>query len=454
MGNRKRTNLFLTMGSIVLALGLLGWFLSVIFEGEKPLIALRPLPEFISKDLVFDLTVSDKKSGLKKLDVSINQEGREITVFEKVFPFEGLFNNKGIREFDTEFSIDPQKLNLAQGRADLRVRVWDCSRRKGGDGNLSLFQHKMVVDTIQPAIRAISGMSNINLGGSGLVVYQTSSDTVKSGIFVDEFYFAGFPARGESQKEFYVCYFAVPYTVSAHPDVYLWAEDRAGNSSRASFYYHIRKKRFRTEKINITDHFLKRILTNFSNFSFDPAASDIEKFLKINSELRKENESVFYNLRSETSPDRLWSGTWVRLKNAATMARFLDRRLYYYQGKKIDEQVHLGIDLASLENSEVQAANRGRVIFADRLGIYGLTVVLDHGQGISSIYSHLSRMDVKPGQEVMKEDVIGLTGQTGLAGGDHLHFGVLVAGVFVNPLEWWDSHWIRDNITSKLAMLE
>ncbi|MCP4682337.1 MAG: M23 family peptidase, partial [Desulfobacterales bacterium] len=44
-------------------------------------------------------------------------------------------------------------------------------------------------------------------------------------------------------------------------------------------------------------------------------------------------------------------------------------------------------------------------------------------------------------------------GQTGLAGGDHLHFGVMVGGVFVNPIEWWDSHWIQDNITRKLALL-
>ena len=436
-----------------MVLGLLGWFLSVIFEGEKPLIVLQPLPEFISENQQFTLMVSDKKRGLKKLDVFVNQEGREVIVFEKTFSFEGLFNSKGVREFDTEFSIDPQKLNLSQGRTDLQIRVWDCSRRRGGDGNLSLFQHKIVVDTIQPAIRAVSKMHNINFGGSGLIVYQTSSDTIESGIFVDEIYFAGFPAQEEAPDGFYVCYFAIPYSTKAHPDVYLWAEDRAGNVSKDSFYYHIRRKQFRTEKININDRFLKRILPNFFSYSFDPGASDIEKFLEINRVLRKENASVFYNLRTETSPDQLWEGTWLRLKNAATMAEFLDRRLYYYKGKKIDEQMHLGVDLASLANSEVQAANRGRVIFADRLGIYGLTVVLDHGQGLNSIYSHLSKMDVESGQVVMRGDVIGLTGQTGLAGGDHLHFGVMAGGVFVDPLEWWDSHWIRDNITGKLALL-
>jgi murein DD-endopeptidase MepM/ murein hydrolase activator NlpD len=109
--------------------------------------------------------------------------------------------------------------------------------------------------------------------------------------------------------------------------------------------------------------------------------------------------------------------------------------------------------LASLANSEVQAANSGRVLFADRNGIYGLTVVLDHGQGLASSYSHLSDITVSVGQEVPTGNTIGHTGQTGLAGGDHLHFGVMVSGVFVNPIEWWDPHWIQDNITRKMELL-
>jgi murein DD-endopeptidase MepM/ murein hydrolase activator NlpD len=94
------------------------------------------------------------------------------------------------------------------------------------------------------------------------------------------------------------------------------------------------------------------------------------------------------------------------------------------------------------------------VIYADRLGIYGFTVVLDHGQGLSSVYGHLSRIDVTLGQEVKKGEPLGLTGQTGLAGGDHLHFSIMVNGVYVNPIEWWDPNWIEDNIHKKLALVE
>lgn len=454
MAKKKKTGFFLAIGAVLLFFSLLGWFLFIIFEGEKPKIALQPLPDFLSKSREFGLTVSDMKRGLRIVEVSVKQEGRKIKLLEKAFPFKGLFNCDGINNYNTRFSVDPRDLNLAQGRVDLEVRVRDYSRRSGGDGNLALVQHKMVVDTVPPAIRALSRMHYVNVGGSGLVVYQTSSDTIKSGLFVNDTFCPGYKAGEEAQEGLNVCYFAIPQDIEGQPEIYLWAKDRAENLSKAGFYYHIRRKSFRRDKINITDRFLRRIIPYFSYCAFGPQLSELEKFLKINQELRRENNSVFFNLKTETSPERLWEGTWIRLKNAASMAGFGDRRSYYYKGEKIDEQVHLGVDLASLENSEVQASNNGRVIFGDRLGIYGRTVVLDHGQGLASVYSHLSEIKVAMDQEVMKGEVIGLTGQTGLAGGDHLHFGIMVNGVFVNPVEWWDSHWINDNITRKLEVLD
>ncbi|WP_239027828.1 M23 family metallopeptidase [Geomonas subterranea] len=96
------------------------------------------------------------------------------------------------------------------------------------------------------------------------------------------------------------------------------------------------------------------------------------------------------------------------------------------------------------------AANRGRVVWADDLGIYGQCVIIDHGLGLQTLYGHLSRIAVKEGEEVRKGDIIGDTGDTGLAGGDHLHFGVMISGQEVNPIEWWDPTWIRNNVTGKL----
>ena len=121
-----------------------------------------------------------------------------------------------------------------------------------------------------------------------------------------------------------------------------------------------------------------------------------------------------------------------------------------YQGKQVGESYHLGFDLASVRNAEVPAANNGRVVFTGELGIYGNLVVIDHGLGLMSLYSHLSEIHVKVGDVVQKGAIIAKTGSTGLAFGDHLHFGILVGGVEVTPLEWLDPKWIKDNITGRL----
>ena len=422
MGSTKKEKKLLyslALIPLLIILIVFGWFFVIMFEGEKPTLALEPLPDFLSKPQAFTISISDKKRGVKSLKVTIGQGARERTLFEEKFPFNGLFNRKGVHRYEKEFSIDPAALKLAQGQADLNIRVWDYSRRGGGDGNLTLAHHKMVVDTIPPAIRAISRMHNINVGGSGLIVYQTSSDAAESGIFVDDLFFPGFARDGDLEKGMHTCYFAIPYNTTSDPSIHLWAKDKAGNVSKTTFYHYLRSKRFRQDQMNITDRFLTLILPSFSHLPFGAQDSDIEKYLKINNELREESHLNLSKLREKTDPKKRWEGVWLRLTNAATMAQFGDRRLYYYKGNKVDEQDHLGIDLASLANSPVQASNSGRVIFADSLGIYGLTVVIDHGQGLSSLYAHLSKIAVALDQEVQKGAEIGYTGQTGLAGGDY-----------------------------------
>ncbi len=169
--------------------------------------------------------------------------------------------------------------------------------------------------------------------------------------------------------------------------------------------------------------------------------------------MRRENYARLQEIVGRSDDRRHWADTFVRLPRAANRAMFADHRVYRYKGAEIDRQIHMGVDLASLANSPVPAANTGRVAFAGDLGIYGLTVVLDHGLGLFSMYSHLSRIDVGTEAMVARGDVLGLTGITGLAGGDHLHFSILVRDTFVNPIEWWDDQWIRHNITDRIEAL-
>lgn len=453
MHRRKKIAVLLILAVALSGVGVFGWFLSFIFEGVPPRASINPLPLYLSRSQKFVIRLGDNNKGLRRVKISLNQEGRRINMLDKHFPYKGILNNKGIHTFKTEFDLDPTKLNLAQGRLDFYVRVWDYSRRNGGDGNLTVAHHKMLVDTFPPAIQVISRENDAYVGGTGLVVYRVSADTDESGVFVNDFYFPGFKVQQDADNENHVCYFAVPEQLEPYPSVYLWAKDKSGNASTVRFNCHIRKRVFRDERMNISARFIKQVLPYFSFYHFDPNSTLLQKFLRINRDLRKENGEIFQQLGKTVSPERLWSGNWLRLPNSATMAQFGDRRTYYYQGKEIDDEVHLGMDLASLADSKVPAANNGRVIFAGRLGIYGQTVVLDHGQGLASSYSHLSKIEVQVGEMVRKGTIIGETGRTGLAGGDHLHFGVMVEGVFVNPVEWGDSHWIEDHISKKLALL-
>ncbi len=450
----KSSRFIIALLPAVLIVILLIWLLMTIFEGEKPQAHLEPLPDYLSKSITFNATVSDLKMGLRTVKVSVKQDGPVIPILKKSFPYDGLFNKRGIRTFKEEFTLDPIKLHLVQGQASLIIEVHDFSKRRGGDGNLTVIEHKMIVDTIPPSITPISRSHNVNIGGSGLIIYRISTDTSQSGVLVNDLFFPGIPFINDPQTGIYISYFAVPYNFKKDNTLYLWAKDRADNETKKVFFYHIRQKRFRRDKIRISDRLLDNIISSFPPDIFEPGKSKIEKYLHINRELREKSYAGIKELCQSATKEKLWDGPWLRMKNAATMAKFADQRIYYYKGKLIDKGVHLGVDLASLARSPVQAANSGRVIYARDFGIYGQTVVIDHGQGLYTMYGHLSRIGVNVDQSVNKGDTIGATGKTGLATGDHLHFGFMVHGIAVNPIEWWDSHWIRDNIYKKLNMVD
>ena len=222
------------------------------------------------------------------------------------------------------------------------------------------------------------------------------------------------------------------------------------------FEHRVFPKTFRRSRIEIDDAFLTRvessILRKTPAFMNPPSVPDdlLPTFLKINSELRRTNADQIAALAKKTSATMLWKGAFQQLSNSQVESSFADFRTYIYRGREVDRQVHLGFDLAKTANVPVLAANRGMVLYANDLGIYGNCVILDHGMGVQSLYGHLSSFDVSEGQEVDRGQPIGRSGQTGLAGGDHLHFSMLVNGQFVNATEWWDPHWIEDRIMRKL----
>jgi murein DD-endopeptidase MepM/ murein hydrolase activator NlpD len=263
-------------------------------------------------------------------------------------------------------------------------------------------------------------------------------------------YFPGFGGQFDD-KAVHIAFFGVSHTQSAAAEIVLEAKDLAGNSTRMRWPHHFRKKVFKKDTLTVTDGFINQILPEFQTLlPAESKASLKEQFLFVNRELRQANYEQIVAATAKTESAMLWKGPFLRLPNSAPRAGFADHRTYLYAGKEIDQQDHLGVDLASLASSPVPAANSGVVVFAGFVGIYGQTVIVDHGLGLFSMYSHLSQIAVKPGERVGKEVILGHTGSTGLAAGDHLHFSILIRHLFVDPIEWWDAHWIQDNITLKL----
>jgi murein DD-endopeptidase MepM/ murein hydrolase activator NlpD len=271
---------------------------------------------------------------------------------------------------------------------------------------------------------------------------------------VGENYFPGYPGLFKDDRLF-VTFFALDYNQGEGTKIFIQAVDAAENKTVSGLPHYIIKKTFRNDVINISDRFLASKMPEFAN-ELPPGmtASPVEIFLKVNRDLRQANYDRLKEFVKNPDTALHWKGRFTRLPNSARRAGFADHRLYRYNDKDIDRQMHLGIDLASTARSPIPAANTGKVVFADGLGIYGNTILLDHGFGLYSMYAHLSEIGVKKGLQVQKGDVIGRTGSSGLAGGDHLHFSILIHHVFVNPIEWWDASWIENNILSKIRDAE
>ena len=304
-----------------------------------------------------------------------------------------------------------------------------------------------------PRIAVVSTHHYVNHGGSEMVVYRATPADVASGVRVGDVEYPGYPVSGELKA----AVFALLYDQDLNTRIQAFARDEAGNEAKATFVDNVFEKPQRKSRIELDDKFLNRVVPDILEHAPElkmtaPAeGSDMmPAFLRINGELRNINADQIAAFALKSSPTRQWEGPFVQLGNSKVEASFADHRTYFYQGKEVDRQVHLGFDLAVTAHVPVIAANAGTVLNASWLGIYGNCVVLDHGMGVQSLYGHLMSFDVKVGDRVTRGQTIGRSDSTGLAGGDHLHFTMLVGGRMVNPVEWWDPHWMTDRVERKL----
>jgi len=410
----------------------------VFFEQEKPTIQILPDAKHVGKELV--VKVQDQKSGVAELQVDVIQAGKPINLLSEKFPKKTLLVEKTI-------PMRPLPQGLRDGEAQIKISAKDHSWNWGNPVSI---EKAVVIDTTPPQLSVLGTLHYANQGGTGVITYQVSEEVPLTGVQVGETFFPGYAvAQGR-----YVAYFAIPLDASSKTSFSALAEDPAGNRTKGGFRVNVKPKAFKKDKIEISDSFLQNLLPYFTSKDPSLKGTPLEIFLAVNRKQREADHQETKKISKETAPKPLWSGVFLRLPNSKPMASFAQDRTYHYGGKEVDRQIHWGVDLASLAQSPVPAANSGLVVFAGPMGIYGNTVVIDHGCGLFSLYSHLSKLETEVKREVKKGDTLGRTGATGMAGGDHLHYAMMVHGVFVNPIEWWDEHWIRDNVDLKMKWFD
>ncbi len=310
-----------------------------------------------------------------------------------------------------------------------------------------------------PRVSVVSIHHFINLGGAEFVVMRATPEDVEAGIQVGDARYRAYPgsAVGLTDPAMRVGFFVLRHDQDVNTRITAYARDAAGNQATTPVEHRPFPKRFIDSKIPIDQRFLDRVVPAIASSTPDLKVDTnspeglLKGFLEINGNLRKKNGDFIASLAEKSEPRMLWTEAFAQMGNSQVESRFADRRTYYFDNQEIDRQVHLGFDLATVQQAPVHASNAGKVVFADYLGIYGNCVILDHGMGVQSLYAHLSHISVKSGDSVTKGQEVGRTGVTGLAGGDHLHFTMLVQGVPVNPVEWWDAHWLQDRVNRKIT---
>jgi len=425
-------------------------------RGAPPRVTIEKPDRFVGQTGSLEVTAEAPSARFTALTITLEQDGRRVPLFTLLGDQAARVTQVDKNRMHISRAVGKQAVpELQAGAARIVVTATRPSLL-----NLRPLTSRTTKD-IQvrlepPRLAIVSSHHYVNHGGSEMVLYRATPPDVRSGVRVGDIEYPGYPAgAGGADTGLRASFFALLHDQDLNVPIVVFARDEAGNESKLSFVDNVFEKPFKRSRIELDDRFLQRVVPEILEHQALPGlsvnATDLlPAFLKINGDMRRVNAEQIEKITANTAPARLWSGPFVQLGNSQVEASFADHRAYFYKGKEVDQQVHLGFDLAVTRSVPVVAANAGKVLNASWLGIYGNCVIIDHGWGVASLYGHLSSFDVKVGDSVTRGQTIGRSGMTGLAGGDHLHFTMLVDGHAVNPVEWWDRHWIQDRVDRKL----
>ena len=428
-------------------------------DRESPRIVLKPGKKYLNDESVLQVSIRDPGAGLEKIRVSAFQDGAKRSlvnqdlkgILEQMTAQNGTkwsIFNQGLPDRAKRWNttIPVSEMDLQEGEFRIRVRARDGSWVNLLGGNRASAKRTYVLDSTAPRVRLESFRNNLSRGGSGAVAFRVKGKARRVGVSVGDTFFPAY----RQDSGLHLALYAYPYDIAAGEESpVVLARDRAGNTSSVTLRCFVNPRDFSREKIDLNSAFLRKTLSTFRK-TYPEIEDRVSLFTAVNERVRQRISARLQKIGRNTVPHPLWSEAFLRQPASARQSSFAVKRSYYHDSRKISRATHLGIDLASTPRAKVPAANTGRVVYADEMGIYGKTVILDHGLGLQSLYGHLSRIRVEKGHRVNKGTILGRTGSTGLAGGDHLHFQMMISGIPVDPVEWWDKDWIRLHIRPKL----
>jgi murein DD-endopeptidase MepM/ murein hydrolase activator NlpD len=421
---------------VVGALGYLAWRQSV--PGVRA--SLDPVPRWIGVKTPLTVDLRAARGGVLSVEIRLRQGSAKVVILHQAFIGDPT------NEQHVALQVTGATLGLREGAAVLEVVARDGFWRPIRVDDRAILTIPVTLDFTPPSVEIVAATRYWAQGGGGLVVVR-SRGASRVAVTVGGLAFPAYPA-GPAESNLFVDLVALPWNYQIGTPIAAVAQDEAGNITSRSVAVQVKPRRFKTDTIEIKDEFLERKLPELLPERTGALAKEelLQGFLTVNRDKRAQAEQTKRALAAKTQPRPLWDGAFVQPANTKVFSNFAETRTYRYHGQDVDTQIHYGYDLASVQQGPVPAANSGTVVFTGPLSIYGNAVVLDHGLGLQTLYGHLSSIAVKEGDQVAKGQELGRTGSTGLALGDHLHYEVLINGVSVTPLEWWDAAWIRDHI--------
>lgn len=428
---------------IIAALGYL--YNSSMFERNAPKIDIASKIDW-NLQTPLKLNLSDD-SGIKFVRITLSDGKNSISLMKKVY--DKIEKTQSLNIVFPRTGFVSTKKNFL-----LTIQVTDTSKWNFLSGNTAQKVVALKIDRIRPELYVIANSYKISKGGAAAVVFKATDDNLKD-IYIETNFGKKFYPTPFYKKGYYISLLAWPVQRKNFSAMVV-ATDYAGNISKSRVRLFLQDKKYKLSNIALQDKFLDgKISTLISEIMPELSnASKIEKFKAINEKLRRINEDNIKKATSQTDATTISDfkiTPFYPLKNSAAVASFGDHRFYSYGGKEVSEAYHLGIDLASIRFADIRSKNSGTVVFAQPNGIYGNNLIIYHGLGLYTLYGHCSRFLVNAGDKIKPNEVVAKTGTTGLALGDHLHFGVLIQGVEVRPEEWMDKSWIKMNISDIIA---